>query len=282
MLTRISNSWELVKASARVLSLDKELLIFPIVSAVGVVAVTALFIIPALLGSLFDSFFSESFGVFGTVLAFLYYIVQYTIVFFSNTALVGAAMIRIRGGNPTVMDGVRIASRQFFNILGYALIASTVGIVLKLISDRSKGLGRFIISIIGLAWNVGTYLVVPILAVEGVGPIEAVKRSVNYLKRTWGEQIIGNFGIGTTMGLLTFVVVIIGIAVLALAAWMEAPLFLLIALGALLGLTLVFLGLISSTLNGIYTAAVYEYAATGEVKGYFDRTIVENAFRLRG
>jgi len=282
MLQRITNSWELVKASARVLAADKELLIFPILSTVGVLAVTAVFILPMIVGGIFDSLFSDEFSVFGTVAVFLFYIVQYTIIFFANTALVGAAMIRLRGGDPTVGDGIRIATKQFFNILGYALIAATVGMILRAISERSKGLGRFVISLIGMAWNIGTYLVVPVLAVEGVGPIEAIKRSVNYLKRTWGEQIVGNLGIGTVTGLIFLGTMVVGVAAIVFAVAIELPSFLIISLGALLVLVLVILGLISSTLNGIYTAAVYEYAATGEVKGYFEPTIVENAFRLKG
>ena len=113
MLQRITNSWELVKASARVLAADKELLIFPILSTVGVLAVTAVFILPMIVGGIFDSLFSDEFSVFGTVAVFLFYIVQYTIIFFANTALVGAAMIRLRGGDPTVGDGIRIATKQF-------------------------------------------------------------------------------------------------------------------------------------------------------------------------
>jgi hypothetical protein len=191
-------------------------------------------------------------------------------------------MIRLRGGDPTVSDGIRIATKQFFNILGYALIAATVGMILRAISERSKGLGRFVISLIGMAWNIGTYLVVPILAVEGVGPIEAIKRSVNYLKKTWGEQIVGTLGLGTVTGLIFLGTVVVGGAAIVFAVSIELPSFLIISLGALLVLALVTLGLISSTLNGIYTAAVYEYATTGEVKGYFEPTIVENAFRLKG
>ena len=98
-------------------------------------------------------------------------------------------------------DGIDVALKNFGPILGYAVIASTVGVILKSINDRSKGFGRFITSLIGTAWNVATYLVVPILAVEGIGPIEAVKRSVELLKRTWGEQIVGNMGIGAITGI---------------------------------------------------------------------------------
>ena len=282
MFQRISNSWELVKASAHVLRSDKELLIFPILSTIGVIFATAIFIFPFLVGNLFDTLISEQSRVFGTLIVFLYYIVQYTIIFFANTALVGAAMIRLRGGDPTVRDGINIATKNFVNILGYALIAATVGMVLRWISERSKGLGKFVVSLIGMAWNVGTYLVVPILAVEGIGPIEAIKGSVNYLKKTWGEQIIGNFGIGAVMGLINFIVILIGAVILVPLISLNLPPFFIIIAAAFLVLALVFLGLISSALSGIYSAAVYQYAATGETGKFFKSEIIQNAFRLKG
>jgi hypothetical protein len=111
-------------------------------------------------------------GTYAFVL--LFYVVQYFVIFFCNTALVGAAMIRLRGGDPTVGDGFRIAVSRIQPILGYALIAATVGMVLRAISERSGLLGRLVIASVGLAWNLATYLVVPVLVVEDVGPIEAV------------------------------------------------------------------------------------------------------------
>ncbi len=278
MFNRISNSWELVKASASVLKADKELLIFPILSTIGVILLTAVFIIPMLLGGIFDTLVTDEFPVIGAVIGFFYYVTMYTIIFFANTALVGAAMIRLRGGDPTVSDGLRIAFKQFRNILGYALIAATVGMILNAIRERSNFLGKIVISIIGFAWNIGTFLVVPVLAVEGVGPIDAIKKSANYLKRTWGEQLAGNFGIGAVTGLITFGVMLLGGAGIAFAVSLGFPA---IPLVILLILVIVILGLISATLNGIFTAALYEYAVTGEVAGYFEPTIVENAFLLK-
>ena len=104
-------------------------------------------------------------------------------IFFCNTALVGAALIRLRGGDPTVADGFRIAASRVGPILGYALIAATVGMVLRAISERSGFLGRLVVSLVGFAWNLATFLVVPVLVVEDVGPIEAVQRSASYLGR---------------------------------------------------------------------------------------------------
>src|SRR5215213_10704728 len=168
MFRKLSNSWELVKASAEVLRSDKELIVFPIVSAIGSLIVLATFAIPMFLAGVFDSMYvdGKGFQPLGMLIAFLFYLVQYTVIFFANTALVGAAMIRLRGGDPTVADGFRIASERIGPILGYAFIAATVGIILRSIAERAGFIGKIVISLIGFAWNVATFLVVPILAVE--------------------------------------------------------------------------------------------------------------------
>ncbi len=278
MFEKLTNSWELAKASFRVLMEDKELIVFPIVSAIGTLIVSLTFALPLFLSGLVDSLFSENFQLIGFFILFLFYIVQYTVIFFANTALVGAALIRLRGGNPTVGQGFQIAFSRLLNIIGYALIAATVGMLLRMVSERSRGLGRFAVSLIGFAWNIATFLVVPVLAVEGVGPIEAIKRSANLLRRTWGEQIAGNFGIGTVFGLISFGIVLAGLifGVWAFIGLESAALGIIVFVVMVIALILV--GLINSTLSGIYAAAVYQYAETGHTGGFFDDSMVQKTF----
>jgi hypothetical protein len=131
-----------------------------------------------------------------------------------------------------------------------------------------------------MAWNLATYLVVPVLVVEEVGPVEAVKRSANYLKRTWGEQIAGNFSVGVIFGLVFLAVILAAVPVFYLVIQSESiALIVLTAIGFVL--LLVLLGLVNATLNGIYIAAVYRYAAEGETSGFFDETMVQGAFKLK-
>jgi hypothetical protein len=274
------NSWALIKASAAVLRADKELIVFPIVSAIGVLIVTASFALPMLVAGFFDSIFDGKAQILGFFVGFLFYIVQYFVIIFANSALVGAAMIRLRGGDPTVGDGFRIAMQHIGPILGYALVSATVGMILRWLSERGKLVGKIVSSIAGLAWNLATYLVVPVLVIEDVGPLEAVKRSASLLKKTWGEQIVGNFSIGTIFGLLFFVMILLGIPVF-FAVVMTESVALMILVGLVFVLALIFLGLINSTLNGIYIAAVYRYAAEGEATGFFSEEMVRGAFKLK-
>ena len=280
MFQKISNSWELVKTSASVLSKDKELIIFPVISGIALFLVSLTFLLPMFLSDILKSF-SENFDILGIIILFLFYIVQYTVMFFFNTALVGASMIRLNGGDPTVRDGFRIAFSRMGPILGYALVAATVGVILKTVSERSKGLGRALISLIGLAWNIATFLVVPILAVENVGPFEAIKRSVVLLKKTWGEQIVGNLGLGAFFGLITFLTILIFVgAGVGLSIWLKTALPG-ILIGIALVLVLVGIGLVQSTLNGIYTAAVYQYATGSQLTSDFKPELVQEAFRQK-
>jgi hypothetical protein len=267
-------------ASLAVLRADKELIVFPIASAIGVVLVTLSFVLPFVLAGALDGIFAGGLTVLGFVVLFLFYLVQYFVIIFGNAALVGAALIRLRGGDPTVGDGLRIAFQHVGAILGYALISATVGIILRMLTERAGGLGRIVISLVGLAWNIATFLVVPVLVVEDVGPVDGVKRSVSLLKRTWGEQIVGNVSISLVVGLLFLLGVVVGVGLTILAAMAEVvPLVVAVVVISVVGL--LFLALIGSTLNGIYTAAVYRYAVTGEASGFFREDLVEEAFRSR-
>ena len=278
-MNRFSRSWELIKASARVLAADKELLVFPIISAIASLFVTAAFAIPLFLSGGISLGAKNGFLAIDYLVLFLFYIVQYFVIFFANTALVGAATIRLKGSDPTVGDGFRIAFSHFGAILGYAAIAATVGMLLRLVSERSRGLGRLVVSLLGFTWNIATFLVVPILAVEGIGPIQAIQRSTALLKKTWGEQIIGNFGVGAIFGLIVLGLILISLPIFYLLMIAET-IWGVIALAVCLVLAFILMGLVQSTLNGIYTAAIYQYAIE-ERTGFFDEEMIRGAFVTR-
>jgi hypothetical protein len=275
MAGRFSNSFALVKASANVLRLDKELMVFPLLSGVATVLVAASFIAPIFMigPEIFVEGESGSYAAYA--LGFAFYLVQYFVIFFFNAALVGAALIRLDGGDPTVSDGLAIASKRMGSILGYAAIAATVGMMLRFIAERAGFLGRIVTGLIGLAWTLTTYLTVPILVTKDIGPIDAVKESVAVFKRTWGEQVVGNFGMSLAVTLMAISWTCVGFLMLLLASSLGA--FAVIPAVAIMVLGYAFLALFASALNGIYTAALYRYAITGDT-GYFDADILGNAF----
>ena len=211
---------------------------------------------------------------------FAFYVVQYFVIIFFNSALVGAALIRLRGGDPTVADGFRIAMSKLPAILGYAVISATVGMILRAVQERLGFVGRFVVGLIGLAWTVATFLVVPVLVNNDVGPIDAVKRSAELLKKTWGENLIGNAGIGVVFGVAIFVLAIVGGGLIVLAAT-SGMTSLLIAVVVAFVVALMLLVLIQAALQGVYAAALYRYAAEGEAGGGFAHDMVADAFRVK-
>jgi hypothetical protein len=279
MFEGLSRSWRLAKASWSVLQADRELIIFPIVSGIASILVLATFALPMIFAGIFDALFLDD-GIqpLGWIVGFLFYLAQYFVIFFCNAALVGAALIRLRGGDPSLADGFAIAIEHAGSILGYAMIAATVGMLLRGVRERSNTLGRVIVGMIGMGWSLATFLVVPVLVHEKVGPIEAVKRSMALLRRTWGEQIVGAAGIGAVFTLLMVFLFFLFVPALAFAIaseQLEVVIGTLVAFGALW----VLLGLLSSTLSGIYAAAVYRYAADGAIDGAFDAETIRTTFR---
>jgi hypothetical protein len=284
MIDRLVQSWELMVSSWRVLLADKELIVFPILSSIAVILLTIAFFVPFALAGAFQQLLLghlTSQPWLTWLLMALFYLAQYFIMIFSNSALVAAAGIRLRGGDPTVGDGLRLAFRRMGPIAGYAVIAATVGLVLKAVARNRNGLGRLTAAILGVAWNIATFLVVPALVNEGIGPWGGIKRSASMLRQTWGEQIVGNLSISTITGLAAL---LISGLVLAPAGYLAVKVNIAFLIGGLLLLVPVFLllGLLNTTLSGIYQAAVYSYANTGEVGTFFPPDLVQRAFRQGG
>jgi hypothetical protein len=278
MFTRFTRSWELIKASGAVLRQDKELLLFPFFSAIATLIVAASFIVPLMATGAFERSVAPGEETSYMVFLFLFYLVQYFIIFFFNTALVGAAMIRLDGGDPTVRDGLRIASSKIVPIIGYAAIAATVGLILRMIEERAGFIGRWIVGLLGLAFTVATFLTVPILVTRNVGPVEAVKESAALLKKTWGENIIGNGGMGFVFFLFYFLAGVIGFAFVSTVAQTgNATLIVLVI--AMVVLAVVGVALVQSALQGVYSAALYRYATDGNVGESFSSALLGEAFR---
>jgi hypothetical protein len=280
MFTRLSRSWELIKASGAVLRQDKELLLFPLFSAIATLMVTASFILPLIATGAFERPISAGEETPYMVFLFLFYLVQYFIVFFFNSALVGAAMIRLDGGDPTVRDGLRIASSRIVQIIGYAAIAATVGLILRIIEERAGFIGRWIAGLVGLAFTVATFLTVPILVSRDIGPIDAVKESAALLKRTWGENIIGNAGMGFVFFLFYLGAILIGAVFIVGAAQTANPALITLVV-ALVALGVIGIALVQSALQGVYSAALYRYATEGNAGESFSTALLGEAFRPR-
>ncbi len=278
MIERFSRSWDLIKASGAVLRQDKELLLFPLFSAIATLIVAASFIVPLIMTGGFERSIEPGEESTYMVVLFLFYLVQYFIIFFFNSALVGAAMIRLDGGDPTVRDGLRIASSKIVPIIGYAAIAATVGLILRIIEERAGFIGRWIAGLIGLAFTVATFLTVPILVSRNIGPVDAVKESAALLKKTWGENIIGNGGMGFVFVLFYLVAGGSGFVFICGAAQSGNASFTVLVV-AMVVLAIIGLALVQAALQGVYSAALYRYATESNVGESFSSALLGEAFR---
>lgn len=281
MFERISTGWNLAKQSFNVLKLDKELLLFPVFSGIACILVTASFAIPIFISGAFEipeAGLSSGQKVLYSVLAFAYYFVSYFIIIFFNSALVACAIIRLKGGDPVVSDGIGASMARLPQIAGWALVSATVGLILKSIESRSERVGEIVAGLLGMAWSITTFFVIPVLVVEKAGPVDAFKRSVGIMKKTWGESLTANFGIG----IITFLVSLLGVGVIVVGGVMMGTSAVLG--GILIGLGIIwilFVSLVSSALNSILLAALYIYAAEGKSPDHFDNGMIKGAFAPR-
>jgi hypothetical protein len=257
---RISTGWNLTKTSLRVLRKDKELMIFPLLSGVSLVLILAGFLGGMYVAVGFEGMFRGSFAWVSFVMMFLYYVVAFFVGLFFNAAVIGAAMIRLNGGNPTLSDGLRVARENLGRIFLWALFAATVAMIIRAIQERVGIVGKVIMGIVGVAWSVATFFVVPVLIYEKLGPWAAVKRSASIFTKTWGETFTGQFtlgGIFVLAGLLGLIPVLLGVTVAGIPG---------LVIGGIVAFVYwVVLGIVASAANSILIAALYRYATTGKV-----------------
>jgi hypothetical protein len=287
MFDRISRSWELTRQSWQVLRADKHLMVFPLISAICITIVSVSMFIPAaLMVGLFSGEHAPKNAqdidggtraiFFGMM--FLLYFFTFSIGTFFNAALIACAMNRFNGEDSSAKAGLAVAVKRLPQILAWALVNATVGVLLQMLKERAGWIGRIVLGFVGMAWAVATFFVTPVLVVEGVGPIKAVKRSMEVLKKTWGESLVSQVGVGAAMGLIAFgtLMVFVGVGLgLTFATGSPWPIAVLGPLGLLAMMLVVLVG---STLKMILVAACYRYAATGMVPEQFDGGTLRGMF----
>lgn len=254
---RLRIGWRLTKVSLGVLREEKGLILLPFLSILISGSVWAVFF----LTMFFVAAPTDPFGswFFYVGLAVVYFVTFFVSIYF-NAAVMGAAMIRLNGGNPTIGDGLKVASENIGRIAGWALLSATVGLVLRAISERFGWVGRIIAGFAGMAWSILTYLVVPVLIFEKVGPWTAVKRSGSLLRQTWGEAAGGYL----TLGAIFILLALPAVFLILLGAIIGGLPGVLVALGIAIVYWLV-LALLGSAAQAILVTALYRYATTGQL-----------------
>jgi len=279
MFDRLSYTWQAMGASWDVLKRNKKLLWFPLFSGIACLVILVSFAVPIFLAEAWmppagDAEPAQHILYYG--LLFLFYFCNYFVITFFNSAVIGAAVQDFSGHEVTFGSAMKAATNRLPQIFGWSLVSATVGLILRAIEERTEIVGQIVVAILGAAWTITTFLAVPVLVVEGKGPIDAFKKSAKLLRRTWGEQLMGNFGFGLIFLLLAIPAVLILIVGFSLGG----------TVGGIVAITLavvylIVLSLIQSTLQGIFQAALYLFAAHDNAPQEFDSHLLRGAMAHR-
>jgi hypothetical protein len=268
--TRLSNGWNIALNSFKVLSENRQLILFPLLSGISMILVigsfaTAVF---ALSGWDTDTVRQQS-RLTGYLVTFAYYLVNYFIIVFFNTALVHCTHLYFNGEEVTVRKGLQFAVSRIGVILSWAAFAATVGTLLRILQESLGSIGKIVTGLIGIVWSIATFFVVPVIAYENVGPLQAFRRSSTLVKEKWGEGLGASFSFG--------VIQMLGFALLAI------PCFLLgWAFHPIAGIALFLLGVfailaVMNAVKVIFISAIY-HNINGDPVKHFNQQLADSLF----
>jgi len=293
MAGKINNGFQISRQSWSALLQNKQLIAFPIISGIGMIIVSIIFFIP-------EAFLAQPVlqamdtgGEASTlqyalalIVLFLYYLVAYFVIIFSNTALVGAVMRMIQGESATVGDGLAVARDRLGKIFTFAFISATIGVIARLITSSGRDSDKVVVRIItallgGLiqgAWNLMVFFAVPVIVVEDVSVKKSLQRSFEIFKNTWGENFVGSMAV-SGVSCLAYILVFILTGAL-IAAGITLDMIALIIAGVILMIFgVILVALLNGAVNGIFQASLYHFANTGDAGPFIDTKLAQEAFR---
>jgi len=273
-MRRIKRGWGLTKKSWGLLNEHRSLIRFPLYGAVATLLPAIVFLGPGLY--LFDK--DELAGAIPLIAIGVYALS--IIGFYFSVALAACADMIFRGQEATVADGLAVARSRFPQICGWAAVNTAISAVMGVLENQGGIGGQIAARLVGMAWSLVTFLAVPVIAIEGTGPLETLKRSASIFRSRWGQQITGNIAIGGAVFLLGILpgalLIAIGVALWSSASFLGA---LFVVVGALV---LAIALLISKALSGIFGVALYRYALDGETVGGFTQEEMESVVKTKG
>lgn len=284
-----SRSWQITKMSFSVINKDRELLGFALLSFIFSAMFSVAMIVPSVLPTLLEAEEDRvgALQVYHYVLIFVTYFGLAFIATFFNVCVVYTTKVRFEGGNATFGESFKFAMSRIGLIIQWSLLSATVGLILKVLEQAAEKfnkvgeiVAKIIIGLLGAAWSIATIFVVPILVYDGLGPIDAVKKSINAVKETWGENMVRSLGLGlmTFVAYLAAIAVGVGLTILLTNMFDVVGLIVGIAIG---GSLLLLVGLIFSVASKVYTTALYVYASERMVASDFNADLIQNAFKLK-
>ena len=266
---RLSNGWRISMNSFKVLKENKQLIIFPILSGLSLIMIIGSFVIITLAGARWDfANVSRPNSIENYAVILVFYIVNYFIVVYFNTALIHCTTLYFRGEEVTVRKGLDFSFSRIGAIFSWALFAGTIGTILKIVQDNLGSIGKIVIGLVGVAWSIATFFVVPVIAYENLGPIGAFKRSLQLMKEKWGESLSAGF----SFGLIQF----LGIIMIAIFVFLGALIHPIVGIViGVLGISLLFA--IISAAQSIFISAVY-HNINGDPVEHYNQQFIDNLF----
>lgn len=287
-MNAFNRSWAITKLSFNVINQDRELIGFALLSFLFSTVFAVAMIFPSVLPTIQENgLTAESLEIYQYAIIFLTYFGLAFIATFFNVCVVYTTKVRFEGGNATFSESIKFAFSKIGLITQWSLLSASVGLLLRILHNLAARLGKggqiisnIIISLMGMAWTIVTIFVVPVLVYEGLGPIDAVKKSARVIKETWGESLIRSIGLGLIQFLVFLLVIAVswGLTMALTSAFEVTGMLIGIGIGALLVLLT---GLIFAVATAIFNTALYVYANKKIVASGFNEDIVKGAFRQK-
>ncbi len=270
-MSRIKRGWALTKKSWALLNGHRELVRFPLYGGIATIVLGLVFLGPGAF-----ALDKHTYGIGIPLIVIGIYVLSVVGIYFS-VGLAGCADLIFRGEQATVGDGMAVANSRFSQICGWAALSTAFGLIVGLLESQGGAFGEIAGRVVGTAWSLVTFLSVPVIAIEGTGPITTLKRSASLFKARWGQQITGNIAIGGAVFLLGFLPALVFV-VGGLVLWPSAGFAgaLLVVIGVLIGCVAL---VVSKALGGIFGVALYRYALDGQVVGGFSQEDLESAVK---
>lgn len=272
-MKRIRRGWALTKKSWGLLRQNPALMRFPLYGAFATIPLAIVFLGPGI-------YLLDQDSLAGAIPLLVIGIYVLAVVgFYFSVGLAAAADMIFAGRDATVADGLAVARQRFSQICGWAAVSTAISVLMGLLENQGGIAGEIAARLVGMAWSLVTFLAVPVIAIEGTGPIETLKRSASMFRHRWGQQITGNIAIGGAVFLLGMLpsaaLVALGVVVWSSAAFVGA----LLAIVGVIGLAISLL--VSKALSGIFGVALYRYALDGKAVGGFTPEELESAVKAK-
>ena len=279
-------SWTTAKTSFGVINQDKELLLFPVVASILSVLFSLAMLFPTIIVKVLEGGAGFEYGPLQMAATFVTYLGLAFITTFSNVCVVYTTRVRLTGGDATFFESIGFALKRSPQILAWSVLSATVGLILRWISDAAENAGpvgeillTILRSILSAAWSVLTVFAIPAMVFYDLGPIDAIKKSGETLKRAWGESLVGHWGLGFVNFLLFLPGILMFFASIPMLGTEAPTVGVVLLIGAIA--LMVTAALVAGVLRMVYTTALFMYAETGNAPQGFSREMLAGAYGPR-